>query len=193
MRNKRRPVEIGDIYERLTVTSRGEDWVSPGFGYHKPQYVCKCDCGKIKLIAGSSLQSGLTKSCGCIQKERASQSNKSRQIHGHSPSVGRKQSGEYGSWQGMFKRCENPSDINYHNYGGRGISVCERWRTFANFLEDMGLKGSPDLSIDRIDVNGNYEPSNCRWATHAQQTENRRPHIRPRNSKGQFTSEVIYL
>lgn len=89
----------------------------------------------------------------------------------HGNLVGRKKSATYHSWQSMKTRCENPHAANYPRYGGKGISYCERWAVFANFLEDMGVR--PDgTSLDRIDSNGNYEPGNCRWATYKIQARN---------------------
>jgi hypothetical protein len=94
-------------------------------------------------------------------------------LHGQAP-VG-KQSSLYRTWNNMRGRCNNPRHPDYANYGGRGIKICERWNNFANFADDMGLKPSPKLSIDRINNDGDYEPSNCRWATQKQQINNQRP------------------
>lgn len=83
---------------------------------------------------------------------------------------------EYQSWQAMKQRCYNPKNANYHSYGGRGITVCARWlKSFANFMKDMGPKQPPAVTLERINVNGNYEPKNCRWATKFEQTQNKRP------------------
>lgn len=81
----------------------------------------------------------------------------------------------YHNWEQMIQRCNNPKKDNYHLYGGRGIKVCERWRNFANFIADMGEKPTTKHSIDRIDNDGNYEPSNCKWSTAKEQAQNRRP------------------
>ena len=83
-------------------------------------------------------------------------------------------SSEYRSWSSMLARCTNPKNDHYHNYGGRGIKVCKRWKKFVNFYADMGPKPTPKHSLDRIDVNGNYEPTNCRWATTKEQRSNTR-------------------
>lgn len=88
---------------------------------------------------------------------------------------------EYKAWRGMRTRCYNPNDAHYKNYGGRGIEVCEKWRIdFTTFYADMGPRPSEIHSLDRIDVNGNYEPSNCRWATRSEQQKNKRPHVSQR-------------
>ncbi|HFJ9368552.1 hypothetical protein [Bacillus pacificus] len=94
----------------------------------------------------------------------------------------RKTSPEYNSWHHMKQRCLNPNNDRYKDYGGRGITVCERWLNFENFLEDMGEKPSPEHSLDRIDVNGNYEPSNCKWSDKYEQVDNQR--MRKNNTSG---------
>lgn len=131
---------------------------------------CQCDCGNLKTIRADHLASGAVVSCGCYWQERRGKANIT---HGHTRDYG--YSPEYGTWQSMRARCGNPHYFQYHYYGGRGISVCDRWQnSFEAFLEDMGPKPTPKHSIDRIDPNGNYEPGNCRWATSLQQQETKR-------------------
>lgn len=125
----------------------------------------KCRCGAEKVIRKTSVTSGLTESCGCKNRKRAC-----KQLTKH----GWYGTRTYRSWTAMIQRCENPNKDNYDIYGGRGISVCKRWRdSFDNFLADMGERPK-GKSIDRIDHNGNYESDNCRWASSKTQCRNRR-------------------
>jgi len=122
----------------------------------------QCHCGVIFTMRCDC--EGKSKSCGCLRSETI---KKMRTTHGACATK------EYKTWCSMKARCSNENAVAYRDYGGRGISVCERWHTFANFVEDMGERPE-GCSIDRIDVNGNYEPDNCRWATIKQQSRNKR-------------------
>lgn len=120
---------------------------------------CLCDCGTQKVVSGHNLRSGETLSCGCLQLENCT-------------THGQKGSRTYECWNGMIQRCTNPKKKHYKYYGGRGIAVCERWRKFANFFDDMGER-PVGMSLDRYpDNDGNYEPGNCRWATAKEQRHN---------------------
>lgn len=127
-------------------------------------WLCRCDCGNEKRVTASNLTCGNAASCGCLQRE-------TRIRHGHGSRTHRTKT--YRTWQSMIARCTNPRLSEWRYYGGRGITVCEHWRTFENFLADMGEK-PPGRSIDRINNDGNYEPGNCRWATKFEQSINTR-------------------
>lgn len=128
------------------------------------RWVCRCECGKIKEVNAGALNTGRVKSCGCLNLERVRK-------HGHS--AGGKRSKTYKVWDGMKARCYNPRAAFYDLYGGRGIKACDRWlHSFENFLADMGER-PVGKTLDRINSDGDYEPSNCRWATPFEQQNNR--------------------
>lgn len=161
---------FGHRFGRLLVVGEAEP-VGESSGRKRIRWACHCDCGREVIVRGSDLQTGRTQSCGCLHAERTVEA---RHVHGHA-SAKNGRSPEYNSWASMIARCESISNRAWHHYGGRGVRVCERWRnSFSAFLADMGPKPSRRHSIDRIDVNGNYEPGNCRWATPIRQARNTR-------------------
>lgn len=158
-------IEVGNVYASLQVISKDLDkYISPN-GSSQIKWVCQCICGRVISVISSSLRTGNSKSCGCVPILN-------RTLHGKSKTK------EYKIWHSMILRVDNENDIGYKNYGGRGITVCARWKEvkgggFTNFLEDMGTcpKGS---SLDRINVNGDYSKENCRWAISSVQAFNKR-------------------
>lgn len=128
-------------------------------------YLCQCDCGNERLVLASNMRSGISESCGCLKEELTS---KRATTHGMSKTP------IWFVWMNMHERCRNPNNTEWENYGGRGIRVCEEWKSFEGFFEDMKMPPTPKHTIERVDVNGNYEKSNCVWATHIEQGRNRR-------------------
>lgn len=166
---------IGKKFNRLTVLEETET-------KHKERYyLCKCECGNTTIVRGSHLTSGATKSCGCLVKEKLT-----NKTHGMSNTR------IYKIYKGMLQRCFCKTAKAYPNYGGRGIIVCDEWKKdFMNFYNWAIANGYTDeLTIDRINVNGNYCPKNCRWITKAEQSRNTRSnHFLTFNGKTQTICE----
>ena len=147
----------GKVVGRLTVVSY--------VGNRK--WLCFCTCGNSTEIAGQSLVRGVSKSCGCFRREHTTQKNLR---HGMSGTP------IHCTWKNMMQRCHNKNNPGYPDYGGRGVKVCDRWRTFENFYADMGDKPE-GMSLDRVNVDGDYAPDNCRWADDFIQARNKRNSI----------------
>lgn len=156
----------GQKIGRLTVISRAEN------DKYGVRWNCVCDCGKKKIVSATCFRSGHTKSCGCLFMEVHLATCTT---HGATASTDPIVRRAYSSWITMRRRCGDEKFVVYANYGGRGIRVCERWiSSFKTFLEDMGPPPTARHTVDRINIDGNYEPSNCRWATAKQQCRNTR-------------------
>jgi len=159
------PIEVGVLFGRLTTIRETEPYLSPG-GQRQRRILCRCVCGATVAVTLAKLRSGLTRSCGCLSRDTAA----SIKTHGLSHHC------LYNRWVMMIQRCHNPANSAYRRYGGRGIQVCARWRnSFSAFLEDVGEPPTLGHSLDRIDPDGGYTQENVRWATAAQQRNNRSP------------------
>lgn len=171
----------GKRFGRLLAIKEVEPIINDGHKYRA--YLCKCDCGTEKVVKAKQLIRGNTVSCGCYAKEMARKRGAELSLK-YQNIPNKCQSRLYTLWRGIKKRCNNENDPNFHNYGGRGITVCDEWRNdfqaFYDWAMESGYKeeilpnGNNKWTIDRIDVNGNYEPSNCRWVDMKVQSNNTR-------------------
>lgn len=153
-------MEVGSVWGRLTVIGRAPDFITSR-GKPVIAWRCRCECGEECNVYGYALRNGHTKSCGCYN-------------HDVITTHGRTKDYTYKTWDSMKQRCNNANAPDYPSYGGRGIRICPRWdNSFEAFVEDMGDRPR-GMSIERLDVNGNYEPGNCIWATIQQQADNKR-------------------
>jgi len=146
--------EVGNSFGSLIVLEqRGQNWI------------CKCECGRISEVHANNVRRRTSKKCGCSQSII---SRGARLEHGGSKLP------EYAAWSGAKKRCFNPNTAKYKDYGARGITMCDEWKNnFSRFLSDMGIKPSPNHSLERRDVNGDYSLQNCKWGTAIEQAKNK--------------------
>lgn len=170
----KRSIAPGVVFGRWHVTSKGESRTTPG-GTTKPYWLCTCTCGEVREVRAEHLASGRSISCGCHKREAAAIQ---KLTHGG------RLTKLYDVWTQMIQRCHNPRNKRFSDYGGRGITVCERWRDFAIFRDDMG-EPPTGKSIERNNNDAGYSPDNCRWATPLEQAKNKRPY-----GSGAFAKEI---
>lgn len=164
----RASVSAGDRFGRLVVVSAAAKSRTG-----RSRFLCECSCGQQRIVFGSALRAGLTKSCGCIRRETAAALGRRRATHGETR--GGVSTREYSAWIYMNRRCYDDSHPDFKKYGALGVTVCAEWRAgFEPFLAHMGRRPSDDHSVERIDPNGNYEPGNVKWATRLAQARNKR-------------------
>lgn len=160
-----RTIDItGKTFGKLTVVEFHDYVGTP----KRAMWLCKCKCGNNKITGGNDLIRGMVASCGCLRKMGGART------HGEANHINRPATKEWRAWSSMRARCLNQQNASYDDYGGRGIKVSPKWDKYETFLYDVGRAPSSDHSLDRIDVNGDYEPNNVRWATYWQQAMNKR-------------------
>jgi hypothetical protein len=189
--NYRGPDLTGQCFGRLAVVGRApRDPSKPG----RSLWICRCDCGSMAVVLSYCLSRGHTRSCGCLNQERRTERLVRQSLkHGHTRNGHRHPL--YSTWSGMRSRCNDSNSARFPLYGARGIRVSERWDDFTTFIADVGPKPSLRHSLDRIDNEGDYEPSNVRWATPHEQRVNQRP-VLPKSHcrRGHLKSgENLYL
>lgn len=162
---KRHTLKEGEKFNRLTAVSF----------HHRDDklyfWTFKCDCGNETVTNSSSVVRGKTRSCGCLQKETIANVGYSNATHGHSRTP------EYGTWLAMHRRCSDKDAPGYENWGGRGITVCERWKELSNFIADMGPRPKGRYTLERVNNELGYSPENCVWASYHTQHRNKRTNI----------------